>query len=438
MIITYTYTDPIIDQVPDTFIWGLEVDKNYQDVGNRKSLNSLFKDCQINPPSYLLVRSLHELGDTCAEVISAIAFIESLKIEIIAIDQPYNSSKFKHINEEEKKHQLTNIWQEVEKTIKSRKQKKGHSHNRLKALPPPGPSPYGYQKGKESYILNRSSAPIVKDFFERFLLYASLRDSVRYLEQKYNKKIAYSTALSWLKNPVYRGDLASKNRSIVANTHTPIISREEAAQVDRLLKSHRRFKPRSTTASHCLAGLVRCQICGSLCKVNSVNQRNKKRQYLYLTPIKCGQKKSCPSWQYQNILDLTIKTICTELPIIVKKIKTPDVNVIGQNIRQILAEKKLILKDLPNLVEREILDQETALIRSYKLQNDIVELSEKLNQLPPDNLKEMINNLAIAQFWYDLSEPERRFYLREFIKQIYVIPDLNQPKQYQLKLDFIF
>jgi hypothetical protein len=269
-------------------------------------------------------------------------------------------------------------------------------------------------------------------------LYASLRDSVRYLEQKYNKKIAYSTALSWLKNPVYRGDLASKNRSIIANTHTSIISREEAAQVDRLLKSHRRFKPRSTTASHCLAGLVRCQICGSLCKVNSVNQRNKKRQYLYLTPIKCGQKKSCPSWQYQNILDLTIKTICTELPIIVKKIKTPDVNLIGQNIRQIVAEKELILNDLPNLIERGILDQDTALIRSYKLQNDLVELSEKLNQLPPDNLKEMIANLAIAQFWYDLSEPERRFYLREFIKQIYVIPDLNQPKQYQLRLDFIF
>jgi DNA invertase Pin-like site-specific DNA recombinase len=99
MIITYTYTDPIIDQIPDTFIWGLEVEKNYQDIGDRKFLDSLLKDCQINPPSYLLVRSLHELGDTCAEVISAIAFIESLKIEIIAIDQPYNSSKFKQINQ---------------------------------------------------------------------------------------------------------------------------------------------------------------------------------------------------------------------------------------------------------------------------------------------------------------------------------------------------
>jgi len=50
----------------------------------------------------------------------------------------------------------------------------------------------------------------------------------------------------------------------------------------------------------------------------------------------------------------------------------------------------------------------------------------------------MIDNLSLKQFWYDLSEQETRFYLREFIERIYIIPNLENSKEYQIELDFIF
>ncbi|MBE9222858.1 recombinase family protein [Cyanobacterium stanieri LEGE 03274] len=437
-IITYTYTNSIIDHLVESFFWGLEVDKNYQDIDSRDALNQLFSDCLNNSPNYLLIRSLHELGDSFADILRAIAFIESLNIEIIAIDQPYNSSQFKKISNPNQADKLHNIWQEIEKIIYQRKLQKGHGKNRLKNLPPPGRSPYGYQKGKEGYIINRSTAPIIKDFFEYYLKYASLRDSVRYLKEKYNKKISHSTALQWLKNPVYRGDLAYKNNCIISNTHTPIISREEASQIDRLLKSHRRIPSRSASSPHCLSGLVRCKICNSPTKITTVTQRRKQIKYVYITPINCPQEKSCSSWNYQKILVETINIICQDLPIIVNHINSPDVNIINQQIAQLIKEKKQIKNNLKSLVLNNILDKETAQIRTIKIENEISQLNNKLNSLPPNNLTDMIENLSLQQFWYDLSEQEKRFYLREFIKKIYIIPNLQYSKQYQLELDFIF
>lgn len=102
-------------------------------------------------------------------------------------------------------------------------------------------APYGYRRGKERYILDRSVSPIVKEFFDRFLIYGSLRGAVRHLEKRYGKKISVTTGRRWLTNPVYRGDLEYKNGEIISNTHPPIISRDEAAQVDRLLRRNQRL-----------------------------------------------------------------------------------------------------------------------------------------------------------------------------------------------------
>ena len=49
-----------------------------------------------------------------------------------------------------------------------------------------------------------------------------MRGAVRYLAQKYSKKISVSTGRRWLTNPVYRGDTAYHNDEVVSNTHLPI------------------------------------------------------------------------------------------------------------------------------------------------------------------------------------------------------------------------
>ncbi|MGB3239215.1 MAG: recombinase family protein, partial [Geitlerinemataceae cyanobacterium] len=63
----------------------------------------------------------------------------------------------------------------------------------------------------------------------------------------------------------------------------------------------------------------------------------------------------------------------------------------------------------------------------------------KLAQLPPVNLRETAQAVSIPEFWLDLSETERRFYFREFIRAIEIhrdSPDL--PQDWHLQIQFIF
>lgn len=101
-----------------------------------------------------------------------------------------------------------------------------------------------------------------------------------------------------------------------------------------------------------------------------------------------------------------------------------------------LEHKQAILSQLPQLEADGILDAETADLRRYKLQSELSQLQVQLAQLPPENLPAIAQAVSIPQFWLDLSEAERRFYLREFLQKIELIRISQQ--EWQLRLIFFF
>ena len=435
-IFAYTYSDPLLESPPEPEIWGLEIDKVYQDLGERQQLQQMLLDCQKDFPEYLLIRRLGELGTSLEEIGDRLGKLAEMGIEVITTEQPYNSTKS---NSQERSEQQGPLWQligEVAKNQHSRRLRQGHARNRLKALPPPGKAPYGYRRGKDRYIIDRSTAPVVKEFFERFLIYGSLRGAVRYLQKKYGKKISVTTGKRWLTNPVYRGDLAYKSGEIIPNTHLPLISPEEAAQIDRLLRRNSFLPPRTASAPRSLAGLVVCQQCSSAMTITQVKTRNKKYNYLYLRPINCPQNPKCQAIAYEQVLQQTIERICEDLPLAVAEMKGPNLESIKQKLKQDIQEKEGILLQLPNLQEQGILDQETITLRRYKLNQEIAQIKGRLAQLPPVNLQAIAKTVSIPQFWLDLSEPERRFYFREFLQKVEIIR--GEGKDWQLQLGFIF
>ncbi len=435
-ILAYVYSDPLLEIPPEEYFWGLEVDRVYQDLGQRQQLQQLIRDCQTETPSYLLIRRLEELGDTIEEISDRLLLLESLGIDIIAVEQDYSSSQFKQAKPADIKANLAKLLAQAQKNRLQTRLKQGHARNRLKALPPPGKAPYGYRRGQDKYIIDKSTAPVVKDFFERFLLFGSLRGAVRYLEKRYGKKISPSTGRSWLTNSVYRGDLEYKNGEKIPNTHSAIISREEAAQIDRLLRRNSRFPPRTASAPRSLAGLVFCQQCSSSMKITRVTRRGKKQEYLYLCPTNCPKQPKCKAISYQKILEQTIELICSDLPTKAKQLQLPNINNIQQAITQEIEQKQAILQQISTLEKQGILDEETANLRSYKLKIEIADIEQKLAQLPPGNLQAIASTVSLPQFWLDLSEAERRFYFREFIKQINIVR--LDAKTWQIKLVFIF
>jgi len=424
-IIAYSYTEPLLEAAPAPEIWGQEVDRIYQDLGGRQQLQQLLKDCQTEPVKYLLIQRFEELGDTLQQVCSHLAQLENLGLEIIvqAETEPRNRKN------------LLQILAELQRSQHSRSIRKGHARNRIKSRIPPGKAPYGYRRGKERYTIDRSAAAAVKDFFEHFLIYGSLRGSVRYLAKKYSKKISVSTGRRWLTNPAYRGDLAYQNGQVISNTHVPIISREEAAQIDRLLRRNRRLSPRSASAPRSLAGLAICAECKSPMRVAKVTSYRKDREYLYLRPINCLSQPKCSGFSYQEILQSTIEGICRDLPAAVAGLQMPDINGIKAGTERAIASKQEILDQLPALIESGILDTETAEFRAYKIRTEIAQLQSKLAQLPPVNLREIAQTVSLPQFWLDLSESERRFYFREFIDRIEIV---GENTNWKLQIIFIF
>ncbi|MDJ1182857.1 recombinase family protein [Roseofilum casamattae] len=437
-IFAYMWCDPLLEAPPDPQIWGWEVDRIYQDLGQRDRWQQLLQDIETQEtraPVYLLVRQLAELGDSAQEVSDRLRHLEELQVNIIAIKETDPPSEVTHRDE------LLQLFQHLQTHYRSLRIRQGHARNRLQAKPPPGKAPYGYKRGKSAYILDRSCAPVVKDFFEHFLLYGSIRGAVRYLEKKYRKKIGVTTGRRWLTNPVYRGDTAFKDGEIISDTHTPILSREEAAQIDRLLRRNRRLPPRSASAPRSLAGLVRCQQCQSGMKISRVTRHRKSGEYLYLHPISCPLQPKCKGLRYEEVLQGTIDRICQDLQQAVSGLSLPDLDRIKAEVNREITNNNYILDQLPQLVETGILDPETAELRAYKLRTEIATLRSRLSALPPVNLTSVARSVSLPQFWLDLSEAERRFYFREFIREIQVIclPDREKgDRNWQLKLIFIF
>ncbi|MEL6319823.1 MAG: recombinase family protein [Cyanobacteria bacterium J06626_14] len=489
--VAYSYRNPLLDS-PDDQGWsdldGETIIRFYQDLGDRLQLHQLLNDCVVNngqsSPDVLnlnseklsssplpqriqkvVLRQLNDLGDTVDEVGDRLQQFQALGVTVRSLDpdtelpahfEPSRPIPIPKSDASLNPSDLLTLFQTLQQRQNAQRLRLGHARNRVKALPPPGKAPYGYRRGKDRYAIDRSTAPVVKDFVEHFLLYGSLRGSVRYLAKKYNKPISVSTGQRWLSSPVYRGDLAYKNGDVVPDTHLAIISREEAAQVDRLLRRNRKLPARTASAPRSLAGLVKCGRCQSAMKITRTTSRKKgSKAYLYLTPVACPYRTQaspaeesitpCRSIVYDQVLTATIERICTDLPQAVSNATLPDLDGIAARFQQQITAKEAVLQQLPQLQASGILDADTAELRAYTVRTEIASLRQQRDQLPPPNLMQIAQTVSIRQFWLDLSEAERRFYFREFIDRINIHrpqkPDNQEPAStpsWTLSLVFMF
>lgn len=449
-LVAYLYTHPLLEYPVD---WqcdpsadpisapiAVEIAAVYQDfVGTpeRPQWQALLADLQQQPVDAVVVRHYGELGDTPAAVCDRWLFLQARHIRVIpfvSLDAglaTLASTSADLSNPLE----FLNFFQSLQGYQRSQSIQVGHARNRLKATPPPGKAPYGYRRGKDRYALDRAAAPVVKMFFDYFLMYGSLSGAVRQIARKMGKRISISTGHRWLTSPVYRGDLVYGNGDVITDTHLPIISRDESAQVDRLVRRNRLLPKRSASSPHALSGLVKCQTCQSPLVTLKVTARLRSQTYLYLRPIACPQRPHCPSLGYQAVLDQTIHQICAALPDMIAHAPLPNIEALQQNLYGQIQAKEDALQQLEPLMAAEILDSETAELRTYKLRAEIAQLKSQLAQIPPVNLQALAKTVSNPSFWSDLSDPERRFYLRELIDSVVIH---RQGSDWHCQIRFVF
>ncbi|MBU6230784.1 MAG: recombinase family protein [Cyanobacteria bacterium REEB459] len=433
---------------PSPASWGYPLQQVYLDTwlpaqpSYRPQLAQLIADNQRHPADLLLVLELEALGDNLADIEAHCQTLAAMGSRIVTLNSrpadltladnaPLAPGNLKRLTI-------------LPDRLRRRQLRRGHARNRLQALPPPGKAPYGYRRGQERYLVDRTTAPVVTAFVNEFLLYGSLRGAVRFVENRFGKHIAVSTGRRWLTHPVYRGDLQYQDGQVIRDTHTAIISREEAAQIDRLLRRNSQLPARTAGAPRSLAGLVYCQACGGCLTITKTTRRGYSQTYLYLRPAHCPRSPRCRTIPYDQALNAIIEQICQDLPQAVAQLQptaqqvasiSPTTKIQGQ-----IQQKQQILQQLPSLVQEGILDGDTAALRRYTLQGEIAQLEQRRAQLPPVNLQELSQSVALPQFWLDLSEAERRFFFREFIRRIKINPHPpdRQERRWQIILEFVF
>jgi DNA invertase Pin-like site-specific DNA recombinase len=225
----------------------------------RPELQRFLHDCRQELPEQVLIPQVGDLGSSPAAVFAVLQALEDQGILVTTADGSYRTVSA--TSSERPPELLFQLAATVAEQHRHQQLEAGHARNRINLLPPPGRAPYGYRRGRYRYALDKAAAPAVKAFFEQFILYGSIRGAARFLDKKYGKKIAPSTAQRWLQHPIYRGDSEYKDGQVIRDTHTPIISRDEAAQVDRLLRRNRQLPPKTVSAERSLAGT------GALCRV---------------------------------------------------------------------------------------------------------------------------------------------------------------------------
>ncbi|OAB56748.1 recombinase [Phormidium willei BDU 130791] len=429
-VVVYSYRLSPDDPLPEIETPGSgPVQQRYCDLGERSQLQHLLQDCRQNPVDYLLVDQLQDLGDTVETIVEYLRAFQDLGVKVVAT----GGTAIQTLPEDP-----LDLWealQHLHRETHRQRLRRGHQQQRLQGHPPPGKAPYGYRRGGDRYRLDRSSAPVVKAFFEHFLLYGSLRGAVRHLAQRYGKRISVTTGRRWLTSAVYRGDLAYNDGRVLSNTHVAILSRAEAAQVDRLLRRNRRVPSRSASAPRSLAGLVSCHQCGCGLTVSRVTRRHHAGEYLYLRPKACPQTPKCQGLSYDEVLRRTVEQVCRDLQRLATQLPPPGDDGRKQALQEQIGRQQELLRDLPELLDRGILDPETLALRRYHLEAEISQCQSQLAALTPVNLQETAKTVSLPQFWWDLTETERRFYFREFVQQIYILHDGDD---WQLQIDFSF
>ncbi|MFM7471850.1 MAG: recombinase family protein, partial [Nodosilinea sp.] len=236
---------------PPSPAWGYTLERLYQDTwlpaepSYRPQLAQLIADNQEHPADLILVAGLDSLGDNLAEIEARCQTLQAMGSQVVSVASEAIDLTQQIPDAAGSLQALASL----PDRLRRRQLRTGHARNRLQALPPPGKAPYGYRRGQDRYLVDRTTAPVITAFVNEFLLYGSLRGAVRFVDHRFGKRIAVSTGRRWLTHAVYRGDLQYQDGQVIRDTHTAIISREEAAQIDRLLRRNSQLPSRTRSAA---------------------------------------------------------------------------------------------------------------------------------------------------------------------------------------------
>ena len=135
--------------------------------------------------------------------------------------------------------------------------------------------------GTKRIIIDEEVAPFIRDFYEHFKQYHSIRAAGRYVNEKHGQDRSYSFFSRLLSNELYCGTFRGNT-----NFCTGYVSREEWDELQQLKKRH--IKKTPTNNVYLFSALMDCPICQRrltvICCFKNMKDGSKKKYIYYRCP----------------------------------------------------------------------------------------------------------------------------------------------------------
>jgi DNA invertase Pin-like site-specific DNA recombinase len=221
---------------------------------DRPSLRALLSRCQSGTPKVevVLVHKVDRLSRNLADYVAIRQILRNHGVGVASVveglDESNSGRLVEHILASLAEFYSANLSDEVKKGLTQKVQQGGWPHQ----------LPFGYQSLAGHVLPDPTTAPIVREAFER---YGRGGTTLPVLSRHVN--VPVSTLQRWLRNPFHTGQLRWKG-SLYPGAHQPIVPHDLFEQVQRLLDARRRRRAASSASNLWLRGFAKCGTCGRL------------------------------------------------------------------------------------------------------------------------------------------------------------------------------
>lgn len=285
-----------------------------------------------------------------------------------------------------------------------------------------GTQPFGYEvyeKDNKKYVrTDKDAEEIVKDMFNHFQTYHSVRATMQYINDKYNLSKCYRSYYNMFKNSYYAGFYKGND-----NYCPSYISKEQFERNQVIIKNN--IKARKNKHIHLFTGLIKCPVCGC----SFIGQGTKKGGKMYFsyrcngaylnTMKKCRLRKTISEMIIEKYLVENVENLAKEYIIKINEVKPVQENDPQKRIKEILSElDRLTYSFHKNRISVEQYDEEYEM-----LEKELKTLSIK-EKVDTKHIEDFLNS-GWKAIYKDLTKENRRALWRNLIKEIKIDENFN-------------
>lgn len=280
-----------------------------------------------------------------------------------------------------------------------------------------GNLPYGYISSvidnKKVAVFDPDTKHIVEDVFSYFEKHHSIRETLLYINSKYEINRSYSSYKRLLKNEYYYGKFRDN-----LNYFPPYISYEKYLKNQRIIENN--IKVRRNNHIYLFSGLIRCPECNGSFVGFYAGGRRKKSLYnyrcnsaMFSNGTRCNFKKSVSEYKIEAFLLDNLDTLLNEYMLAVKVDKKKN------NSKKRYKEIKKELENL-NYMFRKGRISPADYDKEYETLEKELSLLDLVEETPLPQLSS-----KWKENYYILDKNNRRAFWRNIIKEVVIDADRN-------------